>query len=256
MLKKIKFKGGFFSEETELELFLCADRMSLIYEKNGSGKSTISKAIRKAKGEDIEDISQAVLYDQDSNMFTDTECIHVFNSCRELKNKEIILFSLTKRNEYSEILKSVYDYACGADENDDLIIGNSMRRVLEAFSTFVYKKGTVEISCDDSILQQLGDKDYIKYFKNLMYRLVLNGDSHMEERTNSMEDMDYLEFLSDDERRRTAREVICFIYLLCPTHILAHLERKANVGTNIQRWCLDIKNFFTTDDAISVRGMK
>ncbi len=26
-------------------------------------------------------------------------------SCRELKNKEIILFSLTKRNEYSEILK-------------------------------------------------------------------------------------------------------------------------------------------------------
>ena len=50
MLKKIKFKGGFFSEETELELFLRADRMSLIYGKNGSGKSTISKAIRKAKG--------------------------------------------------------------------------------------------------------------------------------------------------------------------------------------------------------------
>lgn len=177
-------------------------------------------------------------------------------SCRELRSKEIILFSTTKRNEYSEILKSVYDYACGADENDDLIIGNSMRRVLEAFSTFVYKKGITEISCDDSILQQMGDKDYIEYFKNLMYRLVLNGDSHMQERTNSMEDMDYLEFLSDDERRRTAQEVICFIYLLCPTHILAHLEGKANVGTNIQRWCLDIKNFFTTDDAISVRWTK
>ena len=32
-------------------------------------------------------------------------------TCRELKNKEIISFSFTKRNEYSEILKTVYDYA-------------------------------------------------------------------------------------------------------------------------------------------------
>ncbi len=49
MLKKIKFKGGFFSEETELELFMNKDRISLLYGKNGSGKSTISKAMRKAK---------------------------------------------------------------------------------------------------------------------------------------------------------------------------------------------------------------
>ena len=172
-------------------------------------------------------------------------------SCRELKNKEINFFNPAKRNEYSEILKSVYDYACGADENNDLIIGNSMRRVLEAFSTFVYKKGIAEISYDDSILEQMGDKDYKEYFKNLMYRLILNGDSHMQERTNSMGDMDYLEFLNDDERRRTAREVICFIYLLNPIHILAHLEGKTNIDTNIRKWCSEIKSFFATDEATS-----
>lgn len=172
-------------------------------------------------------------------------------SCRELRNKELISFNLKMRNEYSEILKSVYDYACGTDENDDLIIGNSMRRVLEAFSTFVYKKGIAEISCDDSILQQMGDKDYVEYFKNLMYRLILNGDSHMQERTNSMGDMDYLNFLSDNERRRTAQEVICFIYLLNPRHILAHLEGKKNIDTNIQRWCSEIKSFFETNESIS-----
>lgn len=76
-------------------------------------------------------------------------------------------------------MKAVYDYACGNNANDTLIVGNLMRRVMEAFSTFVYKKGIAEISCDDTILQQIGDKDYIDYFKNLMYRLVLNGDSHM-----------------------------------------------------------------------------
>jgi hypothetical protein len=161
----------------------------------------------------------------------------------ELKNKEIIPFGYIKRNEYSEILKDVYDYACGENEDYALMVGNSMRRVMEAFSTFVYKKGIAEISYDDTILQQIGDEDYIDYFKNLMYRLVLNGDSHMLERTKSLDDMDYLCFLSDEERRRTAREVICFIYLLNERHILAHLEGKQNIKSNIQKWCEDIKSF-------------
>lgn len=169
-------------------------------------------------------------------------------ACCELKNKEIIPFSYTKRNEYSEILKTVYDYACGKNENDTLIVGNLMRRVMEAFSTFVYKKGIADISYDDTILQQIGDKDFIDYFKNLMYRLVLNGDSHMLERTNSLEDMDYLDFLSDDERRRTAQEVICFIYLLNKPHVLAHLEGKKDIETNIQKWCSDIKSFCVSDE--------
>ena len=164
-------------------------------------------------------------------------------SCMELRNKEIIPFNLKRRNEYSELLKIVYEYACGEDTNDNLIVGNSMRRVLEAFSTFVYKKGISEVSCDDTILQQIKDKDLVDYFKCLMYRLVLNGDSHMQERVSSLEDISYLEFLSDEARKRTAREVICFIYLLNKRHILAHLDGKRNVETNIQQWCEDIKSF-------------
>ncbi len=170
-------------------------------------------------------------------------------SCRELKNKEIIAFSIKKRNEYSEILKNVYDYACGESDDINLTVGNSMRRALEAFSTFVYKKGVAEISYDDSILQQMGDKDYIEYFKNLMYRLVLNGESHMEERTNSLEDMDYFDFLSEQERQRTAREVLCFIYLLNEKHVLAHLEGKSNVAINLKKWCSEIKCFCTSEEA-------
>ena len=33
MLKKIKFKGGFFNEEKELKLFINEDRISLLYGK-------------------------------------------------------------------------------------------------------------------------------------------------------------------------------------------------------------------------------
>lgn len=169
-------------------------------------------------------------------------------ACQELKNKGLILFNPTKRNEYSEIFKMVYDYACGNSDDYSLVVGNLMRRLLEAFSTFVYKKGITEVSSNDTILKQIDDRNYIDYFKNLMYRLVLNGESHMQERTNSLEDIGYLDFLSDNEKQRTAQEVICFIYLLNKQHVLAHLEGKKDVEENIKKWCENIKRFFEGND--------
>lgn len=79
MLKKIKFSGGFFANEIEMELFKGEDRMSLIYGKNGSGKSTISKAVLKTKGESVEDIDRSNLYAEDEKQFSDIQSIHVFN---------------------------------------------------------------------------------------------------------------------------------------------------------------------------------
>ena len=183
MLKKVKCKGGFFADETQLELFAKEDRLSLIYGKNGSGKSTIAKVISKAKGDLIEEITDATLYDHEDMVYTDVQSIHVFNE----------------------------DYI-------------------------------------NSRVQQMEDKDYIEYFKNLMYRLVLNGESHMQERTNSLKDMDYFDFLSNQERRRTAREVLCFIYLLNEKHILAHLEGKKDVVSNLKKWCAEIKSFCTGEE--------
>ena len=45
-------------------------------------------------------------------------------SCLELKNIVLTLFNVIKRNEYSEIFKIVYDYACNENnnDNDDLVI--------------------------------------------------------------------------------------------------------------------------------------
>lgn len=78
-MKKIKFTGGFFESNTELDLINETDNISLIYGKNGSGKSTITKAVLKAKGEDIPDIISSKLYDQDDNEMVDTSNVHVFN---------------------------------------------------------------------------------------------------------------------------------------------------------------------------------
>ena len=79
MLKGVKLKGAFFTEETGLDLFKDNDRIAILYGKNGSGKSTISKAFCKAKGDPVDDIKQVEVYDQEEAKFLDTQCIHVFN---------------------------------------------------------------------------------------------------------------------------------------------------------------------------------
>lgn len=162
---------------------------------------------------------------------------------RELKNKELVLVT-KKYNEYSELFKIVYDYACGNTSGYEYTIGNVMRRILEAFSTFIYKKGIEEVSIDESILSCIDDKDYVEYFKNLMYRLVLHGESHMEERVKALQDPEYLDFISDEAKERTAQEVICFMYKLNSKHVLAHLEGESNVENNIKSWLKKIKEFY------------
>ena len=93
----------------------------------------------------------------------------------ELKNQKLVTFSYNKRQEYSELIKIVYNYALGNATEYELVIGNIMRQMLEAFSTFQYKKGFDDISTDQSILALLPEDVYKTYFENLMYRLILNN---------------------------------------------------------------------------------
>lgn len=161
----------------------------------------------------------------------------------ELKDKRIETFSYKHRHEYTELIKLIYGYAMGNTEEYKYLIGNVMRRVLEAFSTFLYKKSIKEVSCDKNILDELRDEDYIEYFQNLMYRLVLHGESHMEERVKALEDTEYLEFISEEAKQRTAKEVLSFMYLLNKRHVLAHLNGERDVSNNIDMWCKKIKDF-------------
>lgn len=155
----------------------------------------------------------------------------------ELKNCNLKRFEYKKRQEYTELVKLIYDYGCGNVGEYDIVIGNIMRQALEAFATFEYKKGIAEVSTDETLLSGMCD-EHKSYFKNLMYRIVLNNGSHREEQTQSME-IDFLSVISEAEKRRTAKEIICFIYLLNKEHMLAHLGN-VNSGT-IDLWCEEIK---------------
>lgn len=157
----------------------------------------------------------------------------------ELKNCALEQFKYKKRQEYTELIRLIYEYGCGNAGEYDIVIGNIMRQALEAFATFEYKKGIAVISTNEKILSKMCN-EHKSYFKNLMYRIVLNNGSHREEQTRSME-IDFLSVISESEKRRTAKEIICFIYLLNKEHVLAHLHDLGDVSIIIDTWCEDIK---------------
>jgi ABC-type dipeptide/oligopeptide/nickel transport system ATPase subunit len=159
---------------------------------------------------------------------------------KELGKREITDFSRKKRNEYSQLLKTAFEYADGKSTDYELVIGNIMRRALEAFGTFEYRKGIDEISCDQSILSNIC-ADKRDYFENLMYRLILNGESHLEERVKSLTDNNFFATISTEEKKRTAKDVLCLIYLLNANHMKAQFNAMQDeVGTDviekIEKW--------------------
>ena len=113
---------------------------------------------------------------------------------------------------------------------------------MEAFSTFEYKKGIDAVSTDAEILNLLVEPKYISYYKNLMYRLVLHGGSHKEEQIKTMNDFHFFSLISETEKKRTARDILCFIYLLNKRHLLEHLKKYKNIETELKDWCQEIKS--------------
>ncbi len=75
------------------------------------------------------------------------------------------------------------------------------------------------------------------YFRNLMYRLVLNEGSHRYDQTRNMQ-IDFFSLISESEKRRTAKDILCFMELLNSPHIKSHLGNDAT--RIIDGWCDEI----------------
>lgn len=187
----------------------------------------------------FEEIKEAI---KDEHSEAKKECTTNFSK-KELKSFTLQDFLYRKRNEYSLLLQTIYKYANSTDDDNDIAIGNIMRRALESFATFEYKKGIESISCDRQILDSMENDKYSQYFENLMYRLVLHGESHMEDHIKSLHDLNFYHTIETNEKRRTAKDVLCLINVLNKSHLEAHLdgiEGESNVIPTIQSWCDDI----------------
>jgi wobble nucleotide-excising tRNase len=99
--------------------------------------------------------------------------INVEYCLRHLKNKKVDNFTYRKYYVYNELLTRMYNYATSAtDDHDDehLIIGNVMRRVLEAFAAFSFRLSIEDLSLNERVLQLLPNEETKEYYQNSMYR--------------------------------------------------------------------------------------
>lgn len=183
---------------------------------------------------DIEKIYKEVMGDGYGDARDNKYCI------KELINNNADKLELSKRNEYSSLLKQIFLYAKENHPEYEMSIGNAMRRVLEAYATFTYKVGISQLSTIPELSNKI--KPFSSYFESLMYRLVLNGESHSEDRVSTIDSNDFFANLSEEEKRRTAKDVISFLYLLDSYHVKKHLKDVGN-GEDIsviEDWIQDI----------------
>lgn len=168
--------------------------------------------------------------------------------CRELKlyKNNIFKFSFESTG-YTNLFEEVYDYAKLEQENADIAIGNIMRQLLEAFGTFQYKVSMEQLTTEDEVLSLLSI-EYRRYFEHLMYRIVLNCESHSRYQVEANPVILFQNLYSFKEKQRIAKDVLCLIYLLSREHVLAHMRKKGNeafnrqVEADLNAWCEEIKN--------------
>lgn len=130
----------------------------------------------------------------------------------ELVNKQ--LKPRQGNNEYKKLLESVYDYAKNPiDDEDEYVetsIGNTMRRLIEAFSSFCYNTSFEEMMCREGVLNAISEEKR-KYYENFMCRLALNGESHMEERVYALNTI--TPYFTKQEKVQTAKSLLLFFIL-------------------------------------------
>ena len=150
-----------------------------------------------------------------------------------------------EENFYSTQLTKIYEFACIEDEECDFAkdfspyIGNVMRRVLEAFSTFNYQKGISELSSNEVLLSEsIDDKEERELLKSHMYRLLLNGESHYSDKIYGITERDREFLLTIKQKIQTARFVLVLLYSLNSIHLKYQINNLDQ--TILERWKSDL----------------
>lgn len=138
-------------------------------------------------------------------------------------------------SEYKQLLHDIYEFAkLDVVPDNSFTIGNKMRKVLEAYFSFNYANGYTNEGCLDIVLK---DSDKKEYFKNTVLRLLLNGESHSEERVKAMNYNS--EFVSETEKQRVAKDVLCLLYTIDSNHLKFVLKQQ-DVSRQIEKWLEEI----------------
>lgn len=156
------------------------------------------------------------------------------------------------QNEYKKMFDHVYSYACDSGEADpdetlEISIGNIMRRMLEAFSSFCYNDSFEPMLRKEDLLSLIPHAKQ-SYYRNFMYRLTLNTESHMAESMYSLNSI--TSHFTREEKIQTAKSVLLFLYYVNKPHLSAYLS--AEQINQIEEWQTEEKDWLLTASEPSI----
>ena len=167
---------------------------------------------------------------------TNEPIINIQQELMCLSNHKLQFKNRKDISEYKQLLHDIYEFAKVDEASDNsFTIGNKMRKVLEAYFSFNYANGYTNEKCLDIVLK---DSDKKEYFKNTVLRLLLNGESHSEERVKAMNYNS--EFVSETEKQRVAKDVLCLLYTIDINHLKFVLKQQ-DVSRQIEKWLEEIE---------------
>lgn len=167
---------------------------------------------------------------------TNDPIINIQQELMCLSNHKLQFKNRKDISEYKQLLHDIYEFAKVDEASDNsFTIGNKMRKVLEAYFSFNYANGYTNEKCLDIVLK---DSDKKEYFKNTVLRLLLNGESHSEERVKAMNYNS--EFVSETEKQRVAKDVLCLLYTIDSNHLKFVLKQQ-DVSRQIEKWLEEIE---------------
>lgn len=144
-------------------------------------------------------------------------------------------------NEHKSTLTYIFNFANRSSISDDESvddIGNKMRRIIEAISSFMYNCGINALLTNSQLLASLSDERK-KHYKNTLFRLVCNGMSHTKEKVRGSNPT--YESFAPTELLKITRSFLLFMYDTHKLHLISMIgDDNANI---VKGWQTD---FFLT----------
>lgn len=151
--------------------------------------------------------------------------------------------ALTDLNEYQALIKQAWRFAnnqVDAASPEHLSIGNVTRRILEAFSTFIYDESSIPSGSMIAEYERITDGRELVVDLGPGHRLFLHESSHSSDRLTALSDFGGFSGLSANEQVVHVQKVFAFMYVLQPTHVTLFVPETREMAHEVLKaWCVE-----------------
>lgn len=156
-----------------------------------------------------------------------------------LKDKKTAKMNDTKYSNYKTLMVDVFEYALNEEHEKDIYIGNTIRRMLEAYTSFNYSETIDKFLAKQDYRKKIDDEALSEYLFSRMNRLFLNEGSHSETVIRQVPDSMDFDMFDSEEKIKIAKETLLILYCIDSNHVLRYIGE--NNKRTFEMWKNNIK---------------